>query len=214
MERMREKIRAALAANPVKSRKELAKFLEVSPTQVSSLLKSGGRYLRAVEVRIVENYLGITLLDGQEKPQPPDEAGSDELLDARALKLPRLRGPAPEGNVVSLNDLPGETARYFGSIAGRCDGEVWQLTTGHVQLAGYLSGDYVVIDRTCMPRPKEVVLAELRDGPEAPVPIFRVYVPPYLMMANPRAMLQSPLLVDDERVAIIGPVVAAVRIRE
>jgi hypothetical protein len=233
MEAMREKMRAALDGSPGKSRKELAKLLDISPTQVSSLLKPGGRHLRAVEVPIVEGYLGITLLGSLAEPahlaehqvfspnkenpqsesgQAPAEHGAGGDAASRE-RLPPARGPAAEGEAVAIDDLPPALARYLDKVAGRCAGQIWRLATSNVQAAGYLSGDYVVVDRYRMPRAKDVVLAELREGVEAPVPIFRAYVPPYLMFANSRAMLQSPLLVDDHRVTILGVIIASVRIR-
>jgi hypothetical protein len=228
MELIREKIRAALDSSPDKSRKTLAKLLNISATQVSSLLKPGGRHLRAVEVPVVERYLGIILLDYPdftagfaENPQifgfPRPQRGaekSESMASRQRLERPRAQGPAPEGTQLSLADLPPELAQHLAHIAGECAGRVWRLTTNNLQSVGYLSGDYVVVDCARMPRPKDVVLAMLRDGFELTVPIFRAYVPPYLMVANPGAMLQSPLLVDDDRVAVIGVITASVRIRD
>ena len=214
MELLRKKIRAALDNSPGKSQKDLAKLLNVSPTQVSSLLKPHGRHLRAVEVPIVEHYLGITLLGASGDEIPPEADEPPAFLEAPGP--PRPPGPTPEGTLVSVDDLRPELAHYLGMIAEECGGEVWRLTTNNVQAAGYFSGDYVVVGRGRRPRNKDVVLAELRNGVEPAVPIFRAYVPPYLMVANanPRAMLQTPLPVDDDRVAITGVIVASVRVRD
>lgn len=235
MESMREQIRAALDAAPDKSRKELAKLLSVSPAQVSSLLKPGGRRLQAAEVPIVERYLGISLLRGHWRPlqeghanyfveneisksSPPQQhAIVAELArpPPRPMGQPSPRGGGREGTPVALADLPAELSRYLGSVIGSIGAaaEVWRIATDLVEAAGYLPGDYLVVDRGEKPRPRDVVLAELRENLGPAIPVFRAYLPPYLMTANPKAMMQSPLYVDDVRVTIIGVIVGSVRKR-
>ncbi len=127
-----------------------------------------------------------------------------------AMVAPALRNPCAEqcGSPAS-----SQRSRNQLEVDGRA-GEVWRLTTDLVQAAGYLPGDCVVVDRDQAPRPQDVVLAELRESAGPGTPIFRAYLPPYLMVVNPSASLQSPLLVDNVHVAVIGPIVASVRTRD
>jgi hypothetical protein len=247
MENIRQQIRAAMDTSPHKSRKELAKLLGISPTQVTSLLKSGGRRLQAAEVPIVERYLGISLLgrDGQAVPERPLRPESitelpsflaedrspfedvsvrpvpiEQPLAASMAAAPRrsggqasLPGVDNEGRPVLLADLPEDIARYLSSVTAGRQAEIWQLATDLVEGAGYLVGDLVVVDRGQTPRAHDVVMAEVGGNHVSAKSVFRVYVPPYLLVVSPRAMLQSPLLVDDTRVVIIGVIVGSLRSR-
>src|SRR5690349_2095322 len=70
---MRDKIRAALDANPQLSKGGLAEALGVVNSAVTSLLKEGGRQIKAHEVPKIEKYLGITLTEKKlaSAPNPP-----------------------------------------------------------------------------------------------------------------------------------------------
>jgi hypothetical protein len=217
METIRQRISAALDASSDKSRSGLAKSLGISPAQVTSLLKPGGRRLQAAEVPIVERYLGITLL----------ERGEVRLLDhAPTLRAPggffspggfffgeEEPSPFGEGEPVDLTALPPDLASYFKSVMANRKAEVWRIATNLVEGAGYLPGEYVVVDRGQVPRPRNIVLAQLRESRRDVTPVFRAYLPPYLMAVSPRATLRSPLIVDDSRIVITGVIVTSVRTR-
>jgi SOS-response transcriptional repressor LexA len=204
MEKIRQRISAALDASSGKSRSKLAKLLGISPTQVTSLLKPGGRRLQAAEVPIVERYLGISLLE-------TDETFAEELSAPSILFDEGNRFPFNEGEPVDLAALPADLARYLKSVMARRQAEVWRLSTDLIEAAGYLPGDYVVVDLGQIPRPRDVVLAELRESHGQVTPIFRAYVPPYLMVLSLPATLETPLIVDDGRVIIKGVIVSSVR---
>jgi hypothetical protein len=68
----------------------------------------------------------------------------------------------------------------------------------------------VIIDTTSLPRAGNIVLAFRRDVPGGdPVPLIRLWYPPYLLMAtrNPGPGGLTVELVDDDRVIIRGVVV-------
>jgi hypothetical protein len=212
MEKNRQRISAALDASSGKSRSKLAKLLGVSPTQVTSLLKPGGRRLQAAEVPIVERYLGISLLETDETSAQARTSSSfsEELISFDEEARSPL-DPFNEGVPVDLAALPADLARYLKSVMARRQAEVWRLSTDLIEAAGYLPGDYVVVDHGQIPRPRDVVLAEIRESHGQVTPIFRAYVPPYLMVLSLLATLQTPLIVDDGRVIIKGVIVSSVR---
>ena len=213
MEEFRQRIRAALAADPDKSQKELAKLLGISPAQVTSLLKAGGRRLQAAEVPIVEKYLGIRLfrpeLEGLENYTPvgpfaasamPHHTSTDHLTE--------------EAVPISLDGVPPEIAPALKNIVGEGHAEFWRLTASRVRDGGYIPGDYLVVDRNETPRNGDIVLAEVRQSAGRWIPIFRRYVPPWLHVVHSQQNPGPPLKVGDARIAIIGPVIASFRTRK
>jgi DNA-binding transcriptional regulator YdaS (Cro superfamily) len=206
MEEFRQRIRAALAANNDKSQKELAKLLGISPAQVTSLLKAGGRRLQAAEVPIVEKYLGIRLfrseLDVYKVPPGavvvasaiPHRTSTDHLTE--------------EAVPIALDGVPPEIAPTLKNIVGEGHAEFWRLTVGDG-----VPGDFLVVDRSETPRSGDIVLAEVRQTAGRWIPIFRRYVPPWLYEVNSQ-IPGPPLKVGDSRIAIIGPVIASFRTRK
>jgi hypothetical protein len=182
MEKIRQRISAALDASSGKSKSKLAKLLGVSPTQVTSLLKPGGRRLQAAEVPIVERYLGISLLEADDSPV--QERFRTGLADGPNLYDEGEEFPFNEGEPVDLATLPADLARYLKSVMAGRQAEVWRIATDLIESAGYLPSDYVVVDRGQTPRPRDVVLAELRESHGKVTPIFRACLPPYLMVLD------------------------------
>jgi SOS-response transcriptional repressor LexA len=217
MEELRVRIRAALAADSSKSQKELAKSLGISPAQVTSLLKPGGRRLQASEVPIVEHYLGLRLFQREERPpllgayQVP--AGAEIAARAAPVALPAPGPLTPEGTLVALDAVPEEIRPAMEKLLEKRAAEFWRLTATRIHDAGYIAGDYVVVDRGEPPRSGDVVLAEVRHSAGRWIPIFRVFAPPLLKTAH--AVDRTPnLQVSNPRIAVIGPVVASFRTRE
>lgn len=78
---MRAKIRAALESNPALTKTGLADALGIVNSGVSSLLKSGGRQIKAHEVSKIEKYLGISLAETKTAPvsNPPPARVTEPL---------------------------------------------------------------------------------------------------------------------------------------
>jgi hypothetical protein len=240
MEGLRARIREALAADASKSQKELANLLGISPAQVTSLLKPGGRRLQVAEVPIVERYLGIRVFR--------TEQAEADALQTRGSTLARLESAAHaaplsvasaavlpegvsedlqrEGKLVALEDLPPTIRTAMRELLEDRPAEVWQLTADFRE-AGCVVGDYVAVDRSESPRNGDLVLAEVRQSAGRWIPVFRLYAPPLLQMyagqvpspplkghspLRPRKG-HSPLRLGDPRVAVIGPVVVLFRTR-
>ncbi len=100
--------------------------------------------------------------------------------------------------------------RYLESVIAERPAEVWRITTDLVRGAGYLPGDYAVVDRAQTPAAGDVVLAEVRAHAGEWIPIFRVFRPPSLRTAN-STYIQARLPIAGSSVATIGPIIASVR---
>ncbi len=88
----------------------------------------------------------------------------------------------------------------------------WRLRTAALEGAGFLPGDIVVVDPNARPEPHDAVCAHIYDAKRGSTEtIFRVYDPPYLLAASHDRLAYKPLLVDQERVLIVGVVVASLR---
>lgn len=89
--------------------------------------------------------------------------------------------------------------------------EYHQITSTALQLAGYLPGDYIQVDKSVAPRPGDVVLAiKASDGTRQT--LVRIFQPPYLIAATADPSPPPPELVDP-RIQIVGVVVKAWRHR-
>lgn len=209
MEDIRRRIRTALDQSPDKSQKELAKLLDISPAQITSLLRPGGRWLQAPELPIVESYLGISLVRRPRFPRRFDPSGAPP-------KPPKAVAPSlsdivtPEGSHVAFAQTHPDVVRYLKSVADTRPAELWRINTDLVQEAGYLPGDYAVIDRKRSATAGDVVLAEVRAQAGEWIPIFRVFRPPSLRTANSQ-YIPARLPIADSAIAVIGPIVASVR---
>lgn len=95
------------------------------------------------------------------------------------------------------------------------DQDKWRVNTRALELAGYLPGDVVTIDRHEKPRTGDVVLAQVYNLETAEDEIrLRVFEAPYLTTRTmDQQAIERPLYVDGERVMILGIVVRVVRIR-
>lgn len=92
---------------------------------------------------------------------------------------------------------------------------VREINTRALDLAGYVPGDQILIDMSVLARADDVVIAQVYNfqngGAET---VIRLYDPPYLVTETTDLQARAkPLLVDDERVKIMGTVVCTLRQR-
>lgn len=92
---------------------------------------------------------------------------------------------------------------------------VWRLNTRGLELLGYLPGDLVLLDQEAPPANGDAVCAQIIDQYRGTAEtVFRVFDPPYLTTETwDRKSRQKPLLIDNERVAVIGTITALLRLR-
>ena len=95
---------------------------------------------------------------------------------------------------------------------GHNNASVWRITGRALEMAGYLPGDLVVVDLDRKAARGDAVCAQIYDlDNDTAQTVLRLFEPPYLVAASSRAEFRKPDLVDDERVKIMGVVVASVR---
>ena len=93
---------------------------------------------------------------------------------------------------------------------GHNNAHLWQVTGRALECAGYLPEDIAIVDfdRT-EPKTGDVVCAEVHDFQSgAAVTVLRIAEPPYLIADSNDHDYRKPELVDNERVKVMGTVVA------
>jgi len=111
-------------------------------------------------------------------------------------------GVMAEGEKIDVARLGDELSRPLKAVMADREAEVWRRDADKLQAAGYHKGDFLVVDLRSSPKARDVVLAEVGG-----VPIFRLYLPPYLFDASIGS--REPHIVADEiRVIVRGVVVS------
>jgi transcriptional regulator with XRE-family HTH domain len=91
----------------------------------------------------------------------------------------------------------------------------WRLNSRALELAGYLPGDFVELNQTLAPSGDDVVCAQVYDISRGTAEtVFRIFDPPYLVTRSlDERVSRKPLLIDNERVRVVGTVVRSWRLR-
>lgn len=101
-------------------------------------------------------------------------------------------------------------------IGGRNAVVPWVLRSQAVAAAGYVMGDVLIVALTKQPKTGDLVCAQLYGDHGTAETVFRIYEPPYLIAApldpSDARRLRRPLIVDGERVIIMGVVEASLRV--
>lgn len=101
------------------------------------------------------------------------------------------------------------------ALKGRTNASPWRLRTRAIEKLGYMPGDIVIVDKAQPHRAGEAVAAQVFTGRDtAPRVIFRVAEPPYLISMADDPSARKPLLIDDQSVIILGPIVHSFRTRK
>lgn len=100
------------------------------------------------------------------------------------------------------------------ALKGRPSAAPWHLRTRALEGAGYLAGDIVITDAAEMPNAGDAVCAQVYDVRSGNAEtVFRLFEPPYLISASTESTLRKPLLIDNERVIVIGAITHSFRSR-
>lgn len=105
----------------------------------------------------------------------------------------------------------GELATVVSAIMrGRTSMEAWRLKTMALEGVGYLPGDVLFVRFLTEgegPKPQDAVAATLVDHQHGSAEtVWRVYDPPFLVGASNDRTAYKPVLVDGDRVRIVGVV--------
>lgn len=159
--------------------------------------RADGSVLGATEIRMIAEHF--------------DMPGPDTYL------LPGAAGFSDEGapydTAAQAND-PVLRQMIEVALKGRPNAAPWLLKTRAMEDAGYLSGDVVICDAAMSPKAGDAVVAQvydLRSGTAET--IFRILESPYLVAASSDPALRKPLLVDNERVIVMGTITQSFRAR-
>lgn len=159
--------------------------------------RADGTVLGATQIRMLMDHYGL--------PGPD------------TYQLPGANGLADEGAMFVVG-APGQDAvvRQMVEVAtkGRPSAAPWVLNTRAMEDAGYFIGDIVISDGNVTPMAGDPVVAQvydLRSGTAETV--FRILESPYLVAASSDPALRKPLLVDNERVIVMGTITQSIRTR-
>jgi hypothetical protein len=98
---------------------------------------------------------------------------------------------------------------------GRPNVEAWRLKTMALEGVGYLPGDIVFVEALpegVLPKPQDAVCAQVVDYQHGSAEtVWRVYDSPFLVGAANDRTAYKPLLVDGDRVKIIGVIRESLR---
>lgn len=159
--------------------------------------RADGTVLGATQIRMLAEHYG---LPGPDTYLLPSSSGfSDEGA--------RYDAAAPGQDAVLKSMI--ETA-----LKGRPNAAPYILKTRALEDAGYLAGDIIIADASVSPNAGDAVVAQvydLRSGTAETM--FRILEPPYLIAACSDPALRKPLLVDNERVIVMGTITQSFRAR-
>lgn len=205
MEPVRAEIRAwleAILAETKESPSALAKRAGVAETTLTRFLNSDSvGMLSPRTLAKVAHVTGHTAPGFPTASQPRERSGLSEI----------------EAEPYTASDPENPLhAAISALIKGRKAADAWELHTRTIDAEGYVPGDVVIVDLGLKPQPGDIVCAQDYKWSEGKAEtIFRVFEPPYLMVATVDPQLakkhRKPLLVDDDRVIIKGVVTDLVR---
>lgn len=130
---------------------------------------------------------------------PPEGLGRPRMRSARGFAEPdAIPYQAPE-------------SIEFAARSGR---DWWLVKSRVLDLEGYLPGDRVLVDLREPPLPGDIVVAQVMSERGEPETVFRKFEPPFLLTRSTVSDSGKPILVDYERVSIMGVVAASWRVRK
>lgn len=176
---------------------DLAEHAGLSSNTLTRLKQRDGALLDALSTRMLCEYTG---LPGPELYKLGHTSGFTE-------EATRFEASAPGADAMAV-------AMVKLATKDRSDAAPWVLKTRALEGIGYMLGDLVITDSHVQPRAGDAVCAQvvdLRTG--AAEIVFRVFEPPYLIASNTSASLRKPLLIDDERVIVMGTITESLRLR-
>lgn len=159
--------------------------------------RADGTVLGATQIRMLTEHYGLP--------------GPDNYL------LPGASGFSDEGTLFVVG-AAGQDASIRQvielALKGRPNAAPWVLNTRAMETAGYLIGDIVISDGAVPPVAGDAVVAQVYDIKSGTAEtVFRILESPYLVAASTDPALRKPLLVDNERVIVMGTITQSFRSR-
>ena len=145
---------------------------------------------------------------------------TDQLRDRVVARIAQVtKKPAPQTMGLHEPDATPFPATDLPSVA-LPEGDQPELTAVKVRndamrLAGIEPDDFLIIDQRAHPKTGDIVCAQIYEprlgGAET---VIRFYEAPFLVAASEESEFRKPIMVDGDRVQIIGVVRRQIRVRE
>jgi hypothetical protein len=178
-----------------RSKSALAVGAGRSENALTRLAERDGGLLDSLTIRLLCEFTGMP---GPDRYLQPGAAG---LVDEAA---PFEAETADRASVEMVRT----------ALADRPLAKAWQLRTRALESAGLLVGDIVIADSGATPIGGDTVCAQVHDMRTGKAEIiFRLFEPPYLITASNDPALRRPMLIDNERVVVVGPITESFRSR-
>lgn len=130
----------------------------------------------------------------------------------RAQQAQQTRGVPLAGRIAAgrpVESIEGQESLQFGDFTGKGDTFALEVSGDSMIEDHICSGDYVLIEKTSLANPGDIVVA-LVDGRETTLKRF-YREPGGLVRLQPANSAMEPIIVDPERVAIQGRLLAVMR---
>lgn len=190
-ESLRRWLRDAIRASGLTAT-EVARRAGLSSTTLTRPVREGP-YNSTISTHTIDKVAEVTSYP------PPEGLGRPRTRPARGFAEP--------------DAIPYRAPEKAELAAG--PGRDWWLVKSRVlDLEGYLSGDRVLVDLRERPLPGDIVVAQVIAERGEPETVFRKFEPPFLLTRSTVPDSGKPILVDYERVSIMGVVVASWRVRK
>lgn len=171
---------------------KMARAAQVSPSTIYRALDPDSSFVTTVTtLSRISEATGVALPHG--------------LLSGQAAYSP------PGFNTTELSEVEDATSK-----GGKSNQSAYKIESRTLELEGYLPGDVVIIDMTVKPVPGDIVCAQIFNFNRGSADVvLRLYDAPYLTgRAMDRNIQPKPVLIDNERVVIIGTVTRMIRDRQ
>lgn len=199
---VREAQRAWLSGIVAKSGKSLTEIAKVAHVSHTTLT----RFNRPDYDGTLNSLTVQQIADAMKVPMP---GGSEP--EVRSRRQP-IQADAERLSFDDRDDLAGAVTR----LAGDRD---WcislQMSSRALELRGYLPGDILIVDKAVLPQEGDVVAVSFQEFADSPAQVLvRVYEKLVLTAATLQTDLTKPVIVDSDRVTLLGVVTDLIRTRK
>lgn len=140
----------------------------------------------------------------------------EKLEAASGIPLPRMSGTSPpiplDGSSRDVERLDELNTMAQAMKQGRNGLDTWIVRNRVLELAGYIPGDTLLIDREIAPQHGDVVIADVFDRNGAAETVIRIFEGSFLIAATMDPNFITPIFINKD-VVVRGVAIASVRNR-
>ncbi|CAA0096065.1 Uncharacterised protein [Starkeya nomas] len=199
---------------------------EVRDTQrawLRQIVRDTGKSLTQIASEAQVSHTTLTRFDRPDYSGTLNTLTVQQIAEAMGVEPPgginpaelpvRRAGLQRDAEPFAMNDDTDPRGAVKALIGNRAGAAPFRMRTRALELRGYLPGDVLIVDMNADPREGDIVCAQVYDFSGNAETVMRVYEKLVLTAATLDAELQKPLLVDGERVVVMGVVTDMVRTR-